>query len=289
MSINNIYIGDNQVNSIGLNVGGADKSIQETSFEIFKSLEEYTWSEIKAICQAGNASTKLILGDTKKVYDNAGYEYNVRLVDLQVGRYNFTGTNNPNHAVFEVTNTYCQVGAKDIDTSEEILDIVANNEDGKELVGLTGLIDSVDLYYVNIPGYASETEPTMDDVDRISRQLFLPAASELATEAEFRTMTVYPYIPALLESTSTYDQSTQLGMFDYYKQVASLSEARKKHWRLTAAYKDNYYPYWTRTLHRYTGVSQQYTYHFAISDAGALWQCRSDRIETVRIPMYFAW
>lgn len=66
-----------------------------------KSLNECTWAEIKEICDLGLASDIWKVGDTKTIYSERG-NYTATLVDLQAGRYCYTKTGQPTHAVFQL-------------------------------------------------------------------------------------------------------------------------------------------------------------------------------------------
>ena len=273
------YIGNNQVTSIDLHYEGVDVSVSEASFTKPKAFEDYTWAEIKAICQAGTASQYFHIGDEKPLKDNAGNDYIVRVADMKTGRYKYVSDNSPTHVTFEIENCWCQDSGTNINYGEIMCYNISRNN---YFPDLNNLFEDIYIYKMNTGGGQSTDPPTLNQVTLDTVRLFMPSVAEICTQAELKALTVYPYVPAVMETTSTYDDSTQMEEFDFYHQSANIIEARKKHRRLTSS---SYCTYVTRTLR---DTSSGYWMDFTIDALGQIYYQRHDR-ETAFLAMCFVW
>lgn len=70
------------------------------------TFSENSWEVIKVIAQAGaGASVGWQVGDTKPILIN-GQEYNIRIADMQAGRYNYTNEERTTNMVFELVEVF---------------------------------------------------------------------------------------------------------------------------------------------------------------------------------------
>ena len=227
MSINNIWIGNDKVNSIEIKTNGIDKTVQETKMQPFIPLENYTWTEIKQMCQNGECAYKFAIGDTKTILGSDGYTYTIQVVDLQEGRYKYTSNGNPTHCTFEFKDLILQNMTLD-DYARPYSQSNMHTTTLPNVLSMFSDISSlVDEIYIKC-----ENPINSNTTENVATKLYLASLNEIYNRTGDYCAN---------ETISTYN-SNQYNQFDYYKTNTSLEAHIKNN-----AHFNNPFAYWIRT------------------------------------------
>lgn len=209
-----------------------------------------TWQEIKEICQSGLASTFWSLGDTKTITDNDGWSRQMRIVDMNKGRYQFAdGTYN--HIVVEITTlTYYGTEYSSTQTT------YPNSTLASTLVSGGDYYDALPSDLINVLKpcnikVASTNDGSEFAVENYECKIFAPALAELYTQTD-------SYMNAETTSALTGAELGQFGYYNIYDTIAMRTKSRlsigamNEYWTRTP--KLNGYQYIITTSGTYTGV-----------------------------------
>lgn len=197
---------------------------------VIGSFAETGWNTIQYVFQSGMASKYWNVGDTKEVYIG-DKKYNVRIVDMQNGRYEYADGSKKTNGVFEfvevmpikskMNETDTNVGGYDASflrnkTMKTIFDLLP--------VDLRNIIPSVKVPCYNgesddlsgIPSYSDVSD--LFDIINSENKVFIPSVVELGTETyTFGSGATY------------YIQYKDGTIFDYYKSDNIKEQKAKKH------------------------------------------------------------
>lgn len=202
------------------------------------SLEETDWDTIRTIILNDDATKFFKIGDTKSITSKSGKTYNVRLCDLQSGRYNYPN-GGASSAVFEFVECYdvksdytWKMNANNSNSGGWKNCAIRNKVIQEILADLPDDMVSVmsDVMVLSGTGGMS-TSGTNTTIDK----LFLPAQIEIFGENGY----------------SIGREESPLGQFDYYKYNNKASSRIKKPIGMNIAYK-----WWQRSARSYD--SQNY-------------------------------
>nr|DAU15445.1 MAG TPA: leucine-rich repeat protein [Caudoviricetes sp.] len=199
---------------------------------ISTNISNMSWDNIRQVCLSNLASSFWKVGDVKTITSKSGNTYNIRLCDLQDGRYEYADGSGKSKAVFEFVDLY-KLNGSYIDT--KINNFM--NYDGWQKCTLRSTVipNIIDDLPDDLVSAISEVKVLCSigggnnqQVNSSNDKLFLPAEIELFSKKH--------YSIGLPESP--------LGQFDYYK-ANNTDEARIKsdrsYWERSPASKSNYY------------------------------------------------
>lgn len=194
-------------------------------FPILRNMSDMSWQNIRKACLNNIAPIIWKVGDVKTITSKSGNTYNIRLCDLQDGRYEYADGSGKSKAVFEFVDFY-KLNGSYINTNMGHISHVGGWKTSKVRTDIIPqIIDDLpdDLVSV-ISEVKVRSNPNFDDPIQVTNdKLFLPAEVELFDTNH--------YSGGLSESP--------LGQFDYYK-ANNTDEARTKSF-------GNYYGYWERS------------------------------------------
>ena len=204
---------------IVVNISGA-----QDGPDIYPSFAENSWETIKSVIQSGKAGQYWAVGAYKPIIID-GLTYNVRLSDLQQGRYSYADGSRTTNAVLEfeeVYNTAYRMNETDTNAggwAESELRTTLNTEILEMLPSdLKSLLEEVNVASAN-GGGSAYTEITTS-----ANKLFIPAAIEI-------------------ELSSGYGKAEEGTVWDYYKGASNTIKGKKKPnstsvspWRLRSPY-----------------------------------------------------
>lgn len=194
-------------------------------FPILRNMSDMSWDNIRKACLNNIAPIIWKVGDIKTITSKSGNTYNIRLCDLQDGRYEYADGSGKSKAVFEFVDFY-KLNGSYINTNMGHISHVGGWKTSKVRTDIIPqIIDDLpdDLVSV-ISEVKVRSKPSSDDPTQLTNdKLFLPAEVELFDTDH--------YSVGLYESP--------LGQFDYYK-ANNTDEARTKSF-------GNYYGYWERS------------------------------------------
>lgn len=194
-------------------------------FPILRNMSDMSWQNIRKACLNNIAPIIWKVGDIKTITSKSGNTYNIRLCDLQDGRYEYADGSGKSKAVFEFVDFY-KLNGSYINTNMGHISHVGGWKTSKVRTDIIPqIIDDLpdDLVSV-ISEVKVRSNPNFDDPIQVTNdKLFLPAEVELFDTNH--------YSGGLSESP--------LGQFDYYK-ANNTDEARTKSF-------GNYYGYWERS------------------------------------------
>ena len=199
---------------------------------ISTNISNMSWDNIRQVCLSNLASSFWKVGDVKTITSKSGNTYNIRLCDLQDGRYEYADGSGKSKAVFEFVDLY-KLNGSYIDT--KINNFM--NYDGWQKCKLRSTIipQIIDDLPDDLVSAISEVKVlcsigggNSQQVNSSNDKLFLPAEIELFSKKH--------YSIGLPESP--------LGQFDYYK-ANNTDEARIKsdrsYWERSPASNSNKY------------------------------------------------
>lgn len=194
-------------------------------FPILRNMSDMSWQNIRKACLNNIAPIIWKVGDIKTITSKSGNTYNIRLCDLQDGRYEYADGSGKSKAVFEFVDFY-KLNGSYINTNMGHISHVGGWKTSKVRTDIIPqIIDDLpdDLVSV-ISEVKVRSNPNFDNPIQVTNdKLFLPAEVELFDTNH--------YSGGLSESP--------LGQFDYYK-ANNTDEARTKSF-------GNYYGYWERS------------------------------------------
>lgn len=199
---------------------------------ISTNISNMSWDNIRQVCLSNLASSFWKVGDVKTITSKSGNTYNIRLCDLQDGRYEYADGSGKSKAVFEFVDLY-KLNGSYIDT--KINNFM--NYDGWQKCTLRSTVipNIIDDLPDDLVSAISEVKVLCSigggnnqQVNSSNDKLFLPAEIELFSKKH--------YSIGLPESP--------LGQFDYYK-ANNTNEARIKsdrsYWERSPASNSNKY------------------------------------------------
>lgn len=199
---------------------------------ISTNISNMSWDNIRQVCLSNLASSFWKVGDVKTITSKSGNTYNIRLCDLQDGRYEYADGSGKSKAVFEFVDLY-KLNGSYIDT--KINNFM--NYDGWQKCTLRSTVipNIIDDLPNDLVSAISEVKVLCSigggnnqQVNSSNDKLFLPAEIELFSKKH--------YSIGLPESP--------LGQFDYYK-ANNTNEARIKsdrsYWERSPASNSNKY------------------------------------------------
>ena len=199
---------------------------------ISTNISNMSWDNIRQVCLSSLASSFWKVGDVKTITSKSGNTYNIRLCDLQDGRYEYADGSGKSKAVFEFVDLY-KLNGSYIDT--KINNFM--NYDGWQKCTLRSTVipNIIDDLPDDLVSAISEVKVLCSigggnnqQVNSSNDKLFLPAEIELFSKKH--------YSIGLPESP--------LGQFDYYK-ANNTNEARIKsdrsYWERSPASNSNKY------------------------------------------------
>lgn len=194
-------------------------------FPILRNMSDMSWQNIRKACLNNIAPIIWKVGDVKTITSKSGNTYNIRLCDLQDGRYEYADGSGKSKAVFEFVDFY-KLNGSYINTNMGTISHVGGwKTSNVRTTIIPQIIDDLpdDLVSV-ISEVKVRSDPNFDDpIQTTNDKLFLPAEVELFDTDH--------YSVGLSESP--------LGQFDYYK-ANNTNAARTKSF-------GNYYGYWERS------------------------------------------
>ena len=199
---------------------------------ISTNISNMSWDNIRQVCLSNLASSFWKVGDVKTITSKSGNTYNIRLCDLQDGRYEYADGSGKSKAVFEFVDLY-KLNGSYINTKMNNF----GNYDGWQKCKLRSTIipQIIDDLPDDLVSAISEVKVLCSigggnsyQVNSSNDKLFLPAEIELFSKKH--------YSIGLPESP--------LGQFDYYK-ANNTNEARIKsdrdYWERSPASNSNKY------------------------------------------------
>lgn len=198
---------------------------------ISTNISNMSWDNIRQVCLSNLASSFWKVGDVKTITSKSGNTYNIRLCDLQDGRYEYADGSGKSKAVFEFVDLY-KLNGSYINTKMNNF----GNYDGWQKCKLRSTIipQIIDDLPDDLVSAISEVKVLCSigggnsyQVNSSNDKLFLPAEIELFSKKH--------YSIGLPESP--------LGQFDYYK-ANNTNEARiksKEYWERSPASNSNMY------------------------------------------------
>lgn len=198
---------------------------------ISTNISNMSWDNIRQVCLSNLASSFWKVGDVKTITSKSGNTYNIRLCDLQDGRYEYADGSGKSKAVFEFVDLY-KLNGSYIDT--KINNFMNYGGWQKCTLRSTVIPNIIDDLPNDLVSAISEVKVLCSigggssDVNSSNDKLFLPAEIELFSKKH--------YSIGLPESP--------LGQFDYYK-ANNTNEARIKsdrsYWERSPASNSNKY------------------------------------------------
>lgn len=199
---------------------------------ISTNISNMSWDNIRQVCLSNLASSFWKVGDVKTITSKSGNTYNIRLCDLQDGRYEYADGSGKSKAVFEFVDLY-KLNGSYIDT--KINNFMNYGGWQKCKLRSTVIPNIIDDLPDDLVSAISEVKVLCSigggdnqQVNSSNDKLFLPAEIELFSKKH--------YSIGLPESP--------LGQFDYYK-ANNTNEARIKsdrdYWERSPASNSNKY------------------------------------------------
>ena len=198
---------------------------------ISTNISNMSWDNIRQVCLSNLASSFWKVGDVKTITSKSGNTYNIRLCDLQDGRYEYADGSGKSKAVFEFVDLY-KLNGSYIDT--KINNFMNYGGWQKCTLRSTVIPNIIDDLPDDLVSAISEVKVLCSigggsqEVNSSNDKLFLPAEIELFSKKH--------YSIGLPESP--------LGQFDYYK-ANNTNEARIKsdrsYWERSPASNSNKY------------------------------------------------
>ena len=199
---------------------------------ISTNISNMSWDNIRQVCLSNLASSFWKVGDVKTITSKSGNTYNIRLCDLQDGRYEYADGSGKSKAVFEFVDLY-KLNGSYIDT--KINNFMNYGGWQKCTLRSTVIPNIIDDLPDDLVSAISEVKVLCSigggnnqQVNSSNDKLFLPAEIELFSKKH--------YSIGLPESP--------LGQFDYYK-ANNTNEARIKsdrsYWERSPASNSNKY------------------------------------------------
>lgn len=199
---------------------------------ISTNISNMSWDNIRQVCLSNLASSFWKVGDVKTITSKSGNTYNIRLCDLQDGRYEYADGSGKSKAVFEFVDLY-KLNGSYINTKMNNF----GNYDGWQKCKLRSTIipQIIDDLPDDLVSAISEVKVLCSigggnsyQVNSSNDKLFLPAEIELFSKKH--------YSIGLPESP--------LGQFDYYK-ANNTNEAHiksdREYWERSPASNSNKY------------------------------------------------
>ena len=179
------------------------------------SLQNTDWETIRKVVLAGDASKYWSVGDTKRIITKDRTEaYNIRLCDLQDGRYQYSDGSGSSKAVFEFVELY-QFSSSE---NSAFMNTSSKNTGGYADTRMRSYY--MPLVVGNLPD---------DMVSAMSQVKVLSTIGDQNTTA-VKSSDNTLFLPAYSEVfSSTGDEESALGTLDYYKTNSSNSERIKRH------------------------------------------------------------
>ena len=200
---------------------------------ISTNISNMSWDNIRQVCLSNLASSFWKVGDVKTITSKSGNTYNIRLCDLQDGRYEYADGSGKSKAVFEFVDLY-KLNGSYINTKMNNF----GNYDGWQKCKLRSTIipQIIDDLPDDLVSAISEVKVLCSigggnsyQVNSSNDKLFLPAEIELFSKKH--------YSIGLPESP--------LGQFDYYKanntNEARIKSDRREYWERSPASNSNKY------------------------------------------------
>lgn len=199
---------------------------------ISTNISNMSWDNIRQVCLSNLASSFWKVGDVKTITSKSGNTYNIRLCDLQAGRYEYADGSGKSKAVFEFVDLY-KLNGSYIDTKiNNFMNYGGWQECKLRSTVIPNIIDDLPDDLVSaiseVKVLCSIGGGNNQQVNSSNDKLFLPAEIELFSKKH--------YSIGLPESP--------LGQFDYYK-ANNTDEARIKsdrsYWERSPASNSNKY------------------------------------------------
>lgn len=181
------------MNLIGVYYNGIDIPVSPT-------LSQNSWSLIKSVIQAGNASKYWSIGDIKEI-EIGNVTYGVRLSDMRLGRYDYADGTRKTNAVFEFVQLY--------DTKYEIGTTLGWDNSKLRTTLNTTILDNFPIELKNlleevIVKSANGCGKNYSGISESSNMLFIPCAEEvglnLGTNLIHGEGTIWDYYNALADN-----------------------------------------------------------------------------------------
>lgn len=209
---------------------------------------ENDWHIIKAVAQAGVASDLgWAVGDTKEILIE-GVAYNIRIADMQLGRYNYTNSTKTTNMVFElveILSTTRRMNATSTNVggwAESELRKTLNGLDGGQANILSTLPADLQEVLEDVQIKSADTGATGYTITESSNKLFLLSYAEVfnATSSQY-----------LLEGSR----------YDYYIQNGTDADRVKKRNNSAAGW-------WLRSP--YSGYTSNFNYVYSIGNSNSV-------------------